>query len=70
MLKAPISLWSADLLNLKSEVQRAAPYADAFHMDVADGRYAQLLLFFQDLVKAIRFKIDVPLEIHLIVEDH
>lgn len=70
MLKAAISLWSADLLNLESEIRRAEPYADAFHIDVADGRYApKLLVFFPDLVKAIRAQTNVALEIHLIVQN-
>lgn len=68
MLKASVSLWSADLLNLESEIRRAEPYADAFHIDVADGHYARLLVFFPDIVKAVRSATDIPLEIHLIVQ--
>ena len=68
VLKAFVSLWSADLVNLESEIRRAEPYADAFHIDVADGHYAPALLFFPDLVAAIRGKTSVPLEIHLITE--
>jgi len=67
MLKAAVSLWSADLVNLASEIRRVEPYADAFHLDVADGQYAPLLLFFPDLVAAIRRQTEVPLEVHLIV---
>jgi len=68
MLKASISLWSADLMNLESEIRRAEPYADSFHIDVADGHYAPLLVFFPDMVAAIREITKVPLEVHLIVE--
>jgi ribulose-phosphate 3-epimerase len=68
MLKASISLWSADMANLEAEIRRAEPYADMFHIDVADGHYAPTLLFFPDLVSAIRGKTLVPFEVHLITE--
>jgi len=67
-LKTSVSLWSADLANLESDVRRVEPYADAFHLDVADGLYAPFLLFFPDLVAAIRKKTERPLDVHLITE--
>ena len=68
VLKAFVSLWSADLVNLESDIRRAEPYADAFHVDVADGHYAPALVFFPDLLAAIRGKTSIPLEVHLITE--
>ncbi len=68
MLKASVSLWSADLLNMASEIRRAEPHSDAFHIDVGDGHYAPLLVFFPDLVKAIRSCTGVPIEVHLITD--
>ena len=68
MLKASVSLWSADLLNLGPEIRRAEPHADFFHIDVGDGHYTPLLAFFPDLVAAIRAATRVPLDVHLIVE--
>lgn len=67
-LKTSVSLWSADLANLEAEIRRVEPYADAFHLDVADGHYAPVLLFFPDLVAAIRKKTKRPFEVHLITE--
>ena len=68
-LKASVSLWSADLSNLQSEIQRVDPYADSYHLDVSDGTYApSLLLFFPDLVKSIRGITEKPFEVHLITE--
>ncbi len=67
-LKASLSLWSADLTNLEAELRRSEPYADLYHIDVSDGTYAEALLFFPDLVAAIRKKTDKPLEVHLITE--
>ena len=54
MLKCSTSLWSADLANLASEIKRVEPYSERFHLDVADGHYVGNLLFFPDLVRALR----------------
>lgn len=66
MLRCSASLWSADLANMAAEIRRVEPYVDRFHLDVADGRYVNLLLFFPDLVKALRPYTLLPFEIHLI----
>lgn len=66
MLRCSASLWSADLANLAAEIKRIEPYADRFHIDVADGQYVDTLLFFPDLVKALRPHTALPLEVHLI----
>jgi ribulose-phosphate 3-epimerase len=65
MLKCSTSLWSADLTNLASEIRRVEPYSERFHLDVADGHYVPTMLFFPDLVKAIRPITKVPFEVHL-----
>ena len=54
MLKCSTSLWSADLSRLADEIKRVEPYSERFHLDVADGHYVSSLLFFPDLVKALR----------------
>ncbi len=69
MLKASVSLWSADMARLESEIRRAEPYADSFHIDVCDGQYAPVLLFFPDIVRALRDKTDRPFEVHLITKN-
>ena len=48
---------------------RVAPFSERFHIDVADGHYVPTLLFFPDLVKALRPKTKVPFEIHLMTTD-
>lgn len=65
MLKCSTSLWSADLTNLEAEIKRVEPYSERFHIDVADGHYTPTLLFFPDLLKAIRRHTKLPLEVHL-----
>src|SRR5262249_25747491 len=65
MLKCSTSLWSADLGNLAAEIQRVEPFSERFHLDVADGHYVLTMLFFPDLVAALRRHTRLPFEIHL-----
>jgi ribulose-phosphate 3-epimerase len=65
MLRCSTSLWSADLANLGVEIRRVEPYSDRFHIDVADGHYVPTLLFFPDLVRALRKYTAKPFELHL-----
>jgi ribulose-phosphate 3-epimerase len=69
MLKCSTSLWSADLVNLEFDLRRIEPYSDRFHIDVADGHYTRALLFFPDLVKAVRKVTGLPLEVHLMTSE-
>ena len=69
MLKCSTSLWSADLTNLETEIKRAEPFSERFHLDVADGHYVPTMLFFPDLVQAMRPHTDVPFEVHLMCTD-
>lgn len=62
------SLWSADLANLERDVRRTEDYADIYHIDVADGRFAPSFLFFPDQVARIRALTAKPLHLHLMVE--
>ena len=67
-LTTEVSLWSADLANLARDVERLSPYADAFHLDVADAHFAPDLLFFPDLVRALRGHTERPFHVHLMIE--
>lgn len=69
MLKCATSLWSADLANLGAEIRRVEPYSERFHIDVIDGHYVKNLLFFPDMVKALRPYTRLPFEVHLMVTD-
>jgi ribulose-phosphate 3-epimerase len=69
MLKCSTSLWSADLANLAAEIKRVEPYSERFHLDVADGHYTPTMLFFPDLVRALRPHTKLPFEVHLMVTD-
>jgi ribulose-phosphate 3-epimerase len=69
MLKCSTSLWSADLANLAAEIQRVEPFSERFHLDVADGHYTPTMLFFPDLVRALRPHTRLPFEVHLMTTD-
>ena len=69
MLKCSTSLWSADLSNLGDEIRRVDPFCERFHLDVADGHYVASLLFFPDLVNALRKHTAKPFEVHLMTTD-
>lgn len=67
-LLADVSLWSADLANLQTSIQRVEPFADSYHIDVFDDRFAPGLLFFPDMVRAMRPLTPKPFHIHLAAE--
>ncbi len=68
-LIAEFSLWSADLLNLRREVERSEPFADMFHIDACDGHIAPSFLFFPDLLRQIRRATERPLHVHLMATE-
>ena len=63
------SMLSANLLRLEEDLQRIAPHADILHVDVADGHFAPAMLFFPDLVAAMRKTTRLPIHVHLMVAD-
>jgi len=65
-MKIAASLWSADLGDLAADILRSEAHVDSFHIDVSDGIFTPTLLFFPDLVAAIRGRTQKPLEIHLL----
>ncbi len=64
------SVWSANLVKLADDMARIAPHADILHIDVADGHFAPAMLFFPDLVAAIRKISKLPIHVHLMVADN
>jgi ribulose-phosphate 3-epimerase len=68
-LLAEFSLWSADLGQLASQIAWVEPFVDIYHLDVADGHFSPSLLFFPDLVKAVRKQTKKPLHVHLMATD-
>ncbi len=68
-LIAEFSVWSANLTRLADDMTRISAHADILHIDVADGHFAPAMLFFPDLVAAVRKVSKVPIHVHLMVAD-
>jgi ribulose-phosphate 3-epimerase len=59
------SLWSADFTRFRDEINRVDPYVDLYHIDVSDGHFVPGLIFFPDLVAALRPLTRRPFHVHL-----
>ena len=68
-MKAYVSLWSADLLNLGAAVDQLGDVVDGFHLDVFDGHNVRDLLFGPAHVAALRPRTSALLDVHLNVDD-
>ena len=68
-LLAELSLWSADLGAIAADTKRVEPHTDIYHDDVADGHFSPALLYFPDLLVAVRKATAKPLHVHLMVSD-
>jgi len=62
-------MWSADLARLGDELVRTSDATDLFHFDVSDGRFAPGLLFFPDLIAALRPLTPRLFHAHLMMEN-
>ena len=67
-LLGEFSLWSADLANMETDLQRIEAYVDLHHIDVADARFTPGFLFFPDFVARIAKSTAKPIHVHLMVE--
>lgn len=64
------SLMCADLCHLEESVrQLEAAGADMLHFDVADRHFVPNLLLGPDLIRQVRAKTSLPLDVHLMVDD-
>ncbi len=64
------SLMCADQMNLGAEVDELASLGvDWLHLDIMDGHYVPNMTFGTDQCRAIGERSDLPLDIHLMVDD-
>ncbi|HPQ67489.1 MAG TPA: ribulose-phosphate 3-epimerase [bacterium] len=69
MIVAP-SILSADFARLGDEVRALADAgADWIHVDVMDGLFVPNITIGQPVVRALRQETDLPLDVHLMIED-
>ena len=63
------SLLSADFMNLEKEVRRIEADADWLHVDVMDGHFVPNLTIGPPIVKALKAITDIPLDVHLMIDN-
>ena len=70
MVKIAPSILAADFGNLKNEVMALEKAgADMIHIDVMDGHYVPKLTFGPAIVRLIRSYTNLPLDVHLMVDN-
>jgi len=64
------SILSANLLRLQEQVEKVSSNgADFIHIDVMDGRFVPNLTFGPNMVAALKHITDLPLDVHLMIEN-
>ncbi len=67
-MKISGSILAADFANLESEINRVKEFMDYIHIDIMDGHFVPNISFGPDLTKCVKNVIDIPLDVHLMVE--
>lgn len=65
-----VSVMCSDLMNLGQDIKALKDNGvDMLHVDVMDAHFVPNLTFGPDFIKAMHKTTDMPLDIHLMIED-
>lgn len=68
-VKISPSILAADFSCLYQEISRVEGEADSLHFDIMDGHFVPNITFGPGLVASLRKKVNLPFEIHLMVDN-
>ena len=68
-IKISPSLLSVDIGNIQRDVELLADHVDYFHVDVMDGHFVPNLRFGVPVVKGLKKFTNVPLDVHLMIDN-
>ena len=63
------SLISSDILNLRNVVKMLDPHCDGYHIDIMDDHFVPNLTWGPAFVNALRKTTELPLDVHLMVDN-
>lgn len=69
MIKISPSILAADFANLEDEIKRLGKSADLLHLDIMDGQFVPNISFGIPVVSAIKKITQIPLDVHLMIEN-
>jgi ribulose-phosphate 3-epimerase len=69
MVQVAPSLLSANFARLAEEIQRVEALADLLHVDIMDGHFVPNITMGPMIVEAIRKTSELPLDVHMMVEE-
>jgi len=69
MIKISPSLLASDIANLQSEIKKIESCVDMLHIDVMDGHFVPNLSFGVPVVSSINKITDLPLDVHLMIDN-
>jgi len=69
MVKIAASLLAADFSCLYEETKKVEKEVDSLHFDIMDGHFVPNITFGPQVVASLREKVNLPFEVHLMVEN-